>query len=639
MIFKDFFSFIDAIIRIPPWILFPSLFLCVAVAFSLKKYFWLLQYRRKQILLYLCAAVFAGAAWLSWNNQHPLYELVLVYHRYACAHSSLPDSFLFMTLFYGTFFFLSLYLTVFVENDVLAVVLDGTRYTLRAFNRGWIISGKTGSGKTEGPVMQIIYQLSINLPNWGGLIIDWKRDISDKILSIFRNLGKEDKLVVLRVAPEERLSEGIDMSFKRERMNLLGYPLPHMTYAKLLLDVATSLGQKDNKSFFSTQAQIHIAKGIETLHLLKKINSDDSVMETREILKRAIEGTLVTVDGDDAGEELTPESARKILDFLGRYKSVSLKNLYEINTSIDRIMTLRNLLDVHISDRFELKRGVIDKNARLQAAEIINHYDDYLSQPKDQRGGVITSIQNFLYFFQDKQFAEVFCSEEPDTVSMLDLDKGKVIALDMPNYYEVQRIYIATFLKFLYFNHVGIRYDKGTAHIRKSNNLVLIVDEAQDVVTDCLGLSDRKAAAKIRGAKATMILAMQSYLSPVPVIGKQNTDALLLNLTNKVILCEETADVAEEIAKKLGKVKIMVKSHGVSGSNYSVNFHESNEYLIEPTALTTLKKFECVIVHCDHGWKLGEIKPIDERGRTADWYAALKAEEMANYHPQERIAA
>ena len=635
MLLKHIVNVLDFLVTLPPWAFILILVGGTAFLFSLKKYFWILQYRKKQILLTSCAIIFALASWFSWNNQHPIYSLAMWYYNLACAHPFLPEAYHAMTIFYGCLFFFALYISVYVDYDVLAVILDGKRWTLRAFNRGWIITGQTGKGKTEGPVMQIMFQLTKNLPNWGGVVIDWKRDLCDKVEAVFKHFKLEHKLRILRVDPEERLAQGNERTEGKERFNLLGYPLPHATYAKLILDVATSLGQKDNKAFFSNQAQIHIAKSIEVLHYLRDQNENNSMIETKNVLNRILSGEIVDVE-EDSG--IDPESANKMLDFSNKFKTVSLKNLYKMNTSIEIITTMKDLIKIHISDRFG-KHECLPEAYKLQGEEIVQHFEDYITQPKDQRGGIISSIQNYLYFFQEKQFADVFCSDLQDTVCMQDIDNGTILAIDMPKYYDVQRAYIGTFLKFLFFKHAQIRYDKGSKFIAKSNNIVLIVDEAQDVITDCPGLSDRQAAAQIRGANATMIFAMQSYLSAVPVIGEKNTDVLMLNLTNKIHLCEGNNESAEKIAKQLGQMKMIVRSHGVSGFKHTYNDHESREYLIEPYTIMSLKKFECIIAHCDHGWKLGKIKPIEPNGRTAKWYHACMAEEAANYKPQERIAA
>src|SRR5207244_3253007 len=46
--------------------------------------------------------------------------------------------------------------------------------------------------------------------------------------------------------------------------------IPFTTYAKFVVDTATSLGQEGDKGFFKSQAQTHIAHALELLHELDR---------------------------------------------------------------------------------------------------------------------------------------------------------------------------------------------------------------------------------------------------------------------------------------------------------------------------------------------------------------------------------
>lgn len=46
--------------------------------------------------------------------------------------------------------------------------------------------------------------------------------------------------------------------------------IPFTTYAKFLVDTATSLGRSGDKGFFKSQAQTHIAHALEMLYELKR---------------------------------------------------------------------------------------------------------------------------------------------------------------------------------------------------------------------------------------------------------------------------------------------------------------------------------------------------------------------------------
>src|SRR5437762_11401658 len=55
------------------------------------------------------------------------------------------------------------------------------------------------------------------------------------------------------------------------RFNLVGdRSIPFSTYAKFVVDTATSLGQGGDKGFFKSQAQTHIAHALELLFELRQ---------------------------------------------------------------------------------------------------------------------------------------------------------------------------------------------------------------------------------------------------------------------------------------------------------------------------------------------------------------------------------
>ena len=52
--------------------------------------------------------------------------------------------------------------------------LGGFAWNLNDFCRGWLITGETGSGKTQAVINTMLWQVTMNCPNWGGICIDDK---------------------------------------------------------------------------------------------------------------------------------------------------------------------------------------------------------------------------------------------------------------------------------------------------------------------------------------------------------------------------------------------------------------------------------------------------------------------------------
>ena len=52
--------------------------------------------------------------------------------------------------------------------------IGGLSWTMEDFVRGWLITGATGSGKTQCAINAITFQIFRNVKNWGGICLDQK---------------------------------------------------------------------------------------------------------------------------------------------------------------------------------------------------------------------------------------------------------------------------------------------------------------------------------------------------------------------------------------------------------------------------------------------------------------------------------
>ena len=131
------------------------------------------------------------------------------------------------------------------------VRLAGLTWAREDFCRGWLITGDTGSGKTRSGITPLLFQIFQNEPTWGGLCIDDKGLYWETLSAMAKHFGREDDLILLQVRPE-----GAPTSWKpRHTYNLTSdRSIPYNTFAKAVVDTASSLGQSGDKGFFTISA-------------------------------------------------------------------------------------------------------------------------------------------------------------------------------------------------------------------------------------------------------------------------------------------------------------------------------------------------------------------------------------------------
>ncbi len=294
--------------------------------------------------------------------------------------------------------------------------LGGLKWKRNQFCRGWLITGDTGSGKTSSGINQLVHQVFQNEPTWGGLCIDEKGVYWETLSAMARHYGRERDLIHLQIRADDTDAQWTPPN----RYNLTGdRSIPFTTYAKSIVDTATSLGQGGDKGFFKSQAQTHIAHALE---LLFELNRPVTMLNAFELLS----------DRDLLEEEME-----------------NLERLHETPH--------RAAVYAHFANRF-------------------------LNQPEEQHGGVRETIGNYLQYFLTPEVAEVFCTGE-STFDFAAIDQGKIILTTMPQKFQTERRYVNTFLKLLYYSHALRRFDKAKADRAKNNLLILWADEAQRFMT------------------------------------------------------------------------------------------------------------------------------------------------------------
>jgi hypothetical protein len=79
--------------------------------------------------------------------------------------------------------------------------LAGLSWSMEDFVRGWLITGRTGSGKTQCAINSITYQIFQNVPRWGGVCLDQKGLYWEILVKMAAHFGRKGDLVLLQTRP------------------------------------------------------------------------------------------------------------------------------------------------------------------------------------------------------------------------------------------------------------------------------------------------------------------------------------------------------------------------------------------------------------------------------------------------------
>lgn len=279
----------------------------------------------------------------------------------------------------------------------------------------------------------------------------------------------------------------------KHRLNVTGDTrFPFTTRARLLVDTAAALNPKDEKGFFKVKGAAHIGRALELLA--------------------------------DIGRHATPTNA------------------YELLTSERELKgALEKLADLDPNER------------RIRLAEVFEQ--TYLKHDaKEQRAGEIGTSQNYLEYLGTPEIAETFSSNEPDTCSIADVDKGKILCIDVPQDFSTERQYVFTLVKLLLYRHALRRYSLPPWKKYALNQLVYVGDEFQNVITASHdGTSDFNVVDRLRDCMLLLIVSAQAFESLIPPQTKEQAEVLSLNLRNLFMYRAASEADAVRCANALGK--------------------------------------------------------------------------------------
>ena len=278
-------------------------------------------------------------------------------------------------------------------------------------------------------------------------------------------------------------------------------------------------------------------------------------------------------------------------DFFNQRAMEHIARCLELMRALELPFNLRTAYNL-LANKDHLKNTLDTVAEHPRAQELlplVQHFETFYLNLKSegQSEGELGTIGNFLAPYQQPAVAEVFCSEEPDTISIDQVDQGKKICLSISEEYAHERKYVFSILKLLFYQHGLRRLDLKACDplaFWKKNLLVLVGEEFQDVVTSSVGgMSDYTVSGKIREANVALIVLTQSYLSLLPPhANRDQANVLMLNLRNRMIFRAADAECAKQSAEFIGKRIVNKRSRSVGSRGVTYSYQETEEYKLKP---------------------------------------------------------
>jgi hypothetical protein len=424
--------------------------------------------------------------------------------------------------------------------------LGSLTWNLEDFCRNWLITGRTGSGKTAAGIANIMSQLFANVSGWGGLCIDQKGLFYRMLLKMASHYGREKDIVLLQVRPDDATADWRP----RYVFNWLENPLiPGSSYAQLLTDVAQArgaVGTGGSSDHFTQQAKLHIGMAIDALRLL---------------------GEIPTLPG-----------------------------VYEFLTSPLRLL--------HQMDRLRAL------NSPTGAVFFNHFTEKFLALAEEELSGVKSTILNILFFYQHPDIAAVFGQPRSTVdFSLTDQGKIFCCSIpqrfDAERGFLNTLMKIAWYAHIKSRFNLS---EEGLANCNL--NVLWADEAQRVVTKSELGMADHNQVDQIREAKGCAIFSTQTERSFIPPLGKDIKNTLVDNLGNEIAFCQTNQEDAEILAKRIGERTLEKTSRTVSrqsnGFSTSRSYQEKEEPFFKPHVLRNLKKHrhgsECVVRHCEKGY-------------------------------------
>jgi len=433
--------------------------------------------------------------------------------------------------------------------------LGGFSWKLEDFCRGWLITGQIGTGKTSAAINTMLGQLSRNCPSWGGVCVDDKGLYWETLTPMLRHLGREKDLILLQVRPSDAPPDWQPT----HTFNFLANPyLPPSAKAKIVCDVAASLGQRSEQSFFRVQAQVQIEFAFRALAVARLPVTLDC---TYNFLTTSLLADVMAM----VAKVNTFEAEELVDHYHGNFLAQPAEQLGGVKTTVANYLkyfTEPAIAEVFCPAKATLNFDEVDQG-KIICVSIPQRY------PVERRY-INTLLKLTFYAHALRRFDQPAAARANDNLLIFWAD-------------EAQKIVTAN--------------DDGMSDY----NVVDVIREARATIV-----------------AATQ--SYQSLMPPMG--DERKAKVFIANLANRVTFCAADEESAKIAADTLGKHKARKRTTGYSGGKRTASWTEEDKYWFEPYELRRLRKFEAVVQHSAGGFRKVILPPRGPTGEIPAWYRA-----------------
>lgn len=291
--------------------------------------------------------------------------------------------------------------------------IGGLSWTMEDFVRGWLITGRTGSGKTQSAINNLAFQIFQNVKDWGGICLDQKGLYWEILVKMAAHFGRSQDLILLQTRPL-----GKDMLWRpAHTINITGnLNVPASTYAKVIVDTSLSLtGGRGGNPFFPTKAQLAIQTGFE---ILRHIEAYVTIPNIHRLL-------LNPEDSNATVEALMNRGDQRSNELLAAFRSYLDQPPEQLGGVQGTLSTyLEFFLNPEISEVFCANEPTFSV-AEIDAGKIV-----CLAMPQkfqSERLYINTILKLSFYFHALSRFDKTVEERERDNLIILFADEGQEI--------------------------------------------------------------------------------------------------------------------------------------------------------------------------------------------------------------------
>lgn len=281
------------------------------------------------------------------------------------------------------------------------------------FVRGWLITGRTGSGKTQSGINSITFQIFQNVKNWGGICLDQKGLYWEILVRMAAHFGRSDDLILLQTRP----SGESPLWRPSHTINITGNPeVPASTYAKVIVDTAISLtGGRGGNPFFPTKAQLAIQTAFE---ILRHIEAYVTIPNIHRLL-------LTQEDAEEVQAMLVKKGDQRSLELLASFRSY-------LDQPPEQLGGVQGTLSTYLE--FFLNPEIAEVFCANEPTFSVSEIDDgkivCLAMPQkfqSERLYINTILKLSYYFHSLSRFDKTAKEREKDNLLILFADEGQEI--------------------------------------------------------------------------------------------------------------------------------------------------------------------------------------------------------------------